>query len=86
VGVWNPFVLDPQTPGILYAGYQEGGVGKSVNWGEGWMIRPEARLGTRIFIWNITIDSQTPSTLYAAAVSEEARTYLVYFEADAVSP
>ncbi len=56
-------VIDPETPGTIYAGTYGGGVYKSIDAGVSWTASNQGM--ETGFVWALAIDPQTPTTLYA---------------------
>lgn len=56
-------LLHPETPGLLYAGVQDGGVYRTSNDGGSWELLP----GTRGYIFGLAMDPADPRRLLAAA-------------------
>jgi hypothetical protein len=64
---YSPIVIDPQSPGTLYAGPQAVGVTKSEDRGENW-VNVSSGLPLNFALSSLVIDPQFPNRLYATAL------------------
>lgn len=67
MGGWiTPFVIDPQRPNILYAGYIN--VWKTTNYGQSW--NKTAELGNSNTLYSLAVSPSNPDYVYAASSSK----------------
>ena len=70
--------IDPQTPTILYAGTERGGVFKSTDGGESWIAFNTGL--TNLLVNSVVVDPQRPTTLYAGT---QGGVFVLFTPADA---